>query len=115
MLLMVQLLVAPFAHVEAFPGSDAGCEGMTHAQSSAAADTASGDCAQMAPDADGDCHQDGHHCRTHAACSCPCVHTPALAAIRPVIICPTPPSAAVGTLAAPTFESPPFELLRPPK
>jgi hypothetical protein len=114
-LLIGQLLMAPFAHTEAMPAGDAGCAGMARDDAASAADKGAGDCAQMPADADGHCQRTGHHCRTHAACSCPCAHTPALATVRPLILEPTPSTEVACTLAAPTVDPPPFRLLRPPK
>lgn len=110
-LLIVQLLMAPFAHTQAMPAGDAGCAGMSQDDSPSAA----GDCAQMSTDADGHCQHSGHHCRTHAACSCPCAHTPALATVRPLILEPAPTAEVVGTLASAAVDPPLFRLLRPPK
>jgi hypothetical protein len=114
-LLIAQLLMAPFAHVEAFPSGHAGCAGMAQPHAPTAADSQAGDCAQMSVDADGHCRHHGHHCHSHAACSCPCAHTPALASTRSPILDPTPPDEVVSTLATPAFDPPLFKLLRPPK
>jgi hypothetical protein len=114
-LLIAQLLMAPFAHVEAFPSGDAGCAGMTQLHVPTAADSPTGDCAQMSVDGDGHCQHHGRHCHSHAACSCPCAHTPALASSRSLIVDPTPPDEVVSTLATPAVDPPLFELLRPPK
>jgi hypothetical protein len=114
-LLVLQLVMAPFTHAEAVPARDADCAGTAQAQGPAAMDTAASDCGQMTSDAAGNCHHDGHHGRTHALCSCPCAHTPALSAIGPVFPLSAPTSAAIGALAAPAFDPPLFKLLRPPK
>jgi len=111
----MQLVMAPFTNAETTPASNADCAGMAQAQGPTAMDTGASDCAQMAPDADGDCHHNAHHCRAHALCSCPCAHTPVLSAIRPLFLSSTPPSAVIGVLAAPAFDPPLFKLLRPPK
>jgi hypothetical protein len=111
MLLIAQLLMAPFAHTEAVPATDAGCAGMTQDDGPSAA----GDCGQLSTDADGHRKHSDHHCRSHAACSCPCVHTPALGTARPLILEPTPPVEVVSTLASLAIDPPLFELLRPPK
>src|SRR5512143_1591945 len=115
LLLIAQLMVAPFVHAEVSPTGDAGCAGMSHGGVQAGAELGASDCAQMAIDASGHCRQSGHHCRTHAACSCPCAHTPALATVRPLLLGPTPPSEVVIALPAPAIDPPPTELLRPPK
>jgi hypothetical protein len=114
-LLIAQLLMAPFTHAEAFPSGDDGCAAMAQSHAPAATGSPAGACAQMSTDADGHCQHHGHHCRTHAACSCPCAHTPALASVRPLILDPTPPDEVVSTLATPAFDPPLFKLLRPPK
>jgi len=91
LLVFFQLLVSPLAH--AMP-------------------TANDDCGSM----DQTMHMagDDHHCGTDAACSCPCAHTPALNSFRLLFAGPMPPEAVVSALAAPTFDSPLFDLLRPP-
>src|SRR5512140_1597875 len=114
-LLIVQLLMAPFAHVEAFPSGDAGCAGMAQPQAPAAAESQAAHCAQMSTDADGHCQHHGRHCHSHAACSCPCAHTPALATGRTLILEPTPAAEVVGVLATPAVDPPLSRLLRPPK
>jgi hypothetical protein len=114
-LLIGQLLMAPFAHAEAMPAGDAGCAGMAQDHAPSATDEGAGDCAQMSDDADGHCQHSSHHCRTHAACSCPCAHTPALATVRPLILEPAPGTEVAGALAAPAVDPPPCRLLRPPK
>jgi hypothetical protein len=114
-LLIMHLVMAPFTHAEAIPASDADCAGMAHVQGPTAMDAGASDCAQMASDADRDCRHNGHHCRAHALCSCPCAHTPVLSAMRPLFLPSTPPSAVIGVLAAPAFDPPLFKLLRPPK
>ena len=111
LLVVVQLLVGPFAHASPTADDECGLTGQTtHTSTSGMMDC--GDC----PDgqAPSDSSNSDHHCRTHAACTCPCAHTPALGAIRLVIVSPTPPEGAVSDLAAPTFDSPLFDFLRPP-
>jgi len=112
LLLVLQLLMAPFTHAEANRPGDVGCAGMTQ---NGAMSMDAGDCAQMAADAQCGGPQDGHHRHSHAACSCPCAHTPALGAVRLLILEPTPPVAAETLLATPAFDTPLFKLLRPPK
>ena len=111
LLIVVQLLVGPFAHAAPTADSDCGPTGhTTHTSTSGMTDC--GDC----PDgqAPSDSSNGDHHCRTHAACTCPCAHTPALGAIRLFVASPTPPESAVSDLAAPAFDSPLFDFLRPP-
>ena len=112
LLLVLQLLMAPFAHAEANPSGDADCAGM---RQDGATSMVAGDCAHMTADTNGCCQQDGHHCRSHAACSCPCAHTPALETVRVLLLEPTPPVAAEFVLVTPAFDTPLFRLLRPPK
>ena len=111
LLIVVQLLVGPFAHASPTADDECGLTGQTtHTTTSAMMDC--GDCPDgQAPldSPDGD-----HHCRTHAACTCSCVHMPALGAIRLMIASPTPPESAVGALAVSTFDRPLFDFLRPP-
>jgi hypothetical protein len=113
-LLIVQLLVAPFAHGEFTPAGEADCHGVSQEQAPSATDSGADDCSQMSAGDHGHCLPHGHHCRTHAACSCPCAHTPALSAIRPVILRLTLQAAVVSELTAPASDPPLFELLRPP-
>jgi hypothetical protein len=112
LLLVLQLLMAPFAHAEVNPSGDADCAGMTQ---DGATGMAAGDCAHMSVDTQGDCQQDGHRCHSHAACSCPCTHTPALGTLRVLLLEPSPPVAAEMALVTPAFDTPLFKLLRPPK
>jgi hypothetical protein len=112
LLLVFQLLVAPFSHAEVNSSSDADCPGM--AQDGAMSMDA-GDCTHMAADTEGGCRQDEHHCQSHAACSCPCAHTPVLGTVRSLVLDPTPPVAAESVLVTPALDTPPFKLLRPPK
>lgn|SRR5512141_2124927 len=114
-LLIVQLLMAPFAHTEAMAANDAGCAGMAQQEAPASAGRAVGDCGRMSTDAGGPCQHHGHHCHSHAACSCACAHTPALATVRPLILEPTPADEVVGVLATPSVDPPLSRLLRPPK
>ena len=113
-LLIAQLLMAPFAHAEPIPAGDADCPGMPQGQTPTSMDTGASDCSHMATDAAGHCPRSAHHCLTHAACSCPCAHTPALGTIRLLTLQPAPPVAADGILAAGTFDPPLFDFLRPP-
>ena len=112
LLLLLQLLMAPFTHAEAIPSGDVDCAGMSQ---DGATSMDAGDCAHMAADTEGGCQQDGHHCQSHAACSCPCAHTPALETVRSLVLDPGPTVAAESVLVTPPLDTPPFKLLRPPK
>jgi len=112
LLLVLQLLLAPFTHAEANASGDAGCAGTAQDD---AMSMGAGDCAHMTANKDGGCQQDGHSCHSHAACSCPCAHTPALGTVRFLVLEPTPPQAEEWVLVTPAFDSPLFRLLRPPK
>ena len=113
LLVLTQLLVSPLAHASATADDDCGATGQsTHATPSGMTDCR--DCPDGRAPAPSDSSNSDHHCRTHAVCTCPCAHTPALGAIRLFVASPTPPNGAVGNLAAPTFDSPLFDFLRPP-
>ena len=113
LLVLTQLLVSPFAHASPTADDDCGATGQTtHATTSGMTDC--GDCPDGQAPAPSDSSNSDHHCRTHAACTCPCAHTPALGAIRLVVASPTPPEGVVSDLAAPAFDSPLFDFLRPP-
>jgi hypothetical protein len=113
LLIVIQLVVGPFAHAAPNAGSDCGPTGQTtHTTTSGMTDC--GDCPDGQVPAPSDSSDSDRHCRTHAACTCPCVHTPALGAIRLFVASPTPPEGAVSDLASPTFDSPLFDFLRPP-
>jgi hypothetical protein len=113
LLVLFQLLVSPLAHAAPAADSDCAPTGQTtHKATSGMMDC--GDCPDGHAPAPSDASGGDHHCRTHAACTCPCAHTPALGAIRLFVASPTPPNSAVGNLAAPTFDSPLFDFLRPP-
>lgn len=112
LLLVLQLLMAPFTHAEAIPSGDVNCAGMTQ---DGAMSMDAGDCDHMTANAGRDCRQGGHHCKCRAACSCPCTHTPALGTVRFLVLDPSPPVAAEFVLATPAFDTPLFRLLRPPK
>ncbi len=111
LLVLTQLLVSPFAHASPTVDDDCAPTGQsTHATAGGMTDC--GNC----PDGQaltGSSHND-HHCRTHAACTSPCAHTPALGAMRLFVAGPTPPESAVSDLATPAFDSPLFDFLRPP-
>jgi len=113
LLVLTQLLVSPFAY--ASPTVDVAC-GPT-GQSAHATTSGMTDCCNcpdgQAPAPSDSSHGD-HHCRTHAACTFPCAHTPALSAIGLFVARPTPSAGAVSDLAAPAFDSPLFDFLRPP-
>jgi len=112
LLLILQLLMAPFTHAGVMPADDVDCAGMMQG---GAMSMGAGDCAHMTADTDGGCQPDGHRCHSHAACSCPCAHTPALDAVRFLVPEPTPPVAVASVLVTPAFDTPIFKLLRPPK
>ncbi len=112
LLVILQLVMGPFTHAEASASGDLGCAGMMQG---GAMNMGAGDCAHMTVGADGDCQQDGHHCQSHAACSCPCAHTPALGTLRVPPLEPTPPVAVDVVPVTPAFDTPLFKLLRPPK
>jgi hypothetical protein len=113
LLILVQLLVGPFAHAAPNADSDCGPTGQTtHTTTSGMTDF--GDCPDGQVPAPSDSSDSDHHCRTHAACTCSCAHTPALGTVRLIIASPTPPEGAVSDLASPTFDSPLFDFLRPP-
>jgi len=112
LLLVLQLLMAPFTHAGVKPSGDVDCPGMGQ---DVAMSMDAGDCAHMAADTEGGCRQDEHHCQSHAACSCPCAHTPPLETVRSLVLDPTPPVAAESVLVTPALDTPPFKLLRPPK
>lgn len=112
LLVVLQLLMAPFAHAAVNPFGDEACAGMAV---DGGMSMGAGDCAHMTADTDGCCQQDGQRCHGHAACSCPCAHTPALETVRVLLLEPTPPVAAEFVLVTPAFETPLFKLLRPPK
>jgi hypothetical protein len=113
LLVLTQLLVSPLAHASPTADEDCGATGQsTHATASVMTDC--GDCPDGQAPASSDSSNSDHHCRTHVACTCPCAHTPALGAIRLFVASPTPPESAVSDLAAPAFDSPLFDFLRPP-
>jgi hypothetical protein len=113
LLIVVQLLVGPLAN--AAPTTGGGCDPTgqtTHTTSKGMVDC--GDCPDGQAPASSNSSGGDHHCRNHAACTCSCVHMPALGAIRLMIASPTPPESAVGALAVSTFDRPLFDFLRPP-
>ena len=112
LLILVQLLVGPFAH--ALPAADdCGPTGQASHQAPGAMSDC-GDCPDgESPSPPGSAGSE-HHCRTHAACTFQCAQTPALGAIRLLIASPTPPEAVLTVLATPAFDSPLFDFLRPP-
>jgi hypothetical protein len=112
LLLVLQLLMAPFTHAEAVVSGNVDCAGMAQ---DGAMSMGAGDCAHMTAGADGDCQQDGKPCHGHALCSCPCAHTPALGTVRVLLLEPTPPVAVEFVPVTPAFDTPIFKLLRPPK
>jgi hypothetical protein len=112
LLLVLQLLMAPFTHAEVMPADAVDCADIMQG---GAMSMGTGDCAHMTADTDGGCQPDGHRCHSHAACSCPCAHTPALETARILLLEPAPPAAVVVVLVTPALDSPIFKLLRPPK
>ena len=112
LLVVRQLLVTPFTHAEVMPADDVDCADMMQG---GAMSMGAGDCAHMTVDTDDGCQQDSHRCHSHAACSCPCAHTPALETARVLLLEPTPPVAVDVVLVTPAFDTPLFKLLRPPK
>jgi hypothetical protein len=102
LLVFAQLLTGPLLHAAPLADEDCGPIGQT-------SHTAAGGLADS-----GDCPDGNQHCRTHAACTCPCAHTPALGSFRPVIASPTPPEGVSRVLAVPAFDPPLFDFLRPP-
>lgn len=113
LLVLAQLLTGPFAHAAPPTEEDCGPNGQTsHATTSGMMDC--GDCPDGQAPPSSDSSNGDHHCRIHAACSCPCAHTPALGAFRPVIASPTPPECVSRVLAVPAFDPPLFDFLRPP-
>lgn len=113
LLVLTRLVVSPFAHASPTADDDCGATGQsTHA--SANGMTNCGNCPDAQASAPtGSSHND-HHCRIHATCTSPCAHTPALGAIRLFVPSPTPPESMISDLAAPAFDSPLFDFLRPP-
>jgi hypothetical protein len=113
LLILVQLLVGPFAHALPTVDQDCGPAGQaSHQTPGAMCDC--GDCPDHeSPSSPGSAGGE-HHCRTHAACTSQCAHTPALGAIRLLIASPTPPEAVATVFAVPAFDSPLFDFLRPP-
>jgi len=115
LLVLTQLLVSPFAHASPTADDDCGPTGQTtHTTTTTSGTMDCGDCPDGQAPAPSDSSSTDHHCRTHAACLCPCAHTPALGAIRLFVPSPTPPESVVSDLAAPAFVSPLFDFLRPP-
>jgi len=113
LLLLFQLLLSPLSH--ATPAANDDCDSTGQATHMAGGGmTDCGDCPDEQVPTAPDSSTGDHHCRTHVACSCPCAHTPALGSIRLIIASPTPPESIAIVLAAPAFDSPLFDLLRPP-
>jgi len=114
-LLLAQLVAGPLTHAEPIMPIGGDC-GPVAAASHTATDAMAGcaDCPDERSSARSGSHPDGHHCRAHAACSCPCAHTPALAATRMLVLKPSAPDAVDGVLTAGTFDPPLFDFLRPP-
>lgn len=113
LLVLIQLLVSPFAHASPTANDDCSPTGQT-THTSTSGTMGCGDCQDGQAPAPSDSSDNDHHCRTHVACTCTCAHTPALGAIRLIIASPAPPEGAVSDLAAPAFDSPLFDFLRPP-
>ena len=114
-LLIAQLVSGPYTHAAAMTALQGDCDPVAAA---AYTDTnvraPCADCPDEQSPAPTASHTEQHHCRTHAACSCPCAQTPALGFARLLILRPVPPAAIEGVLAAGTFDPPLFDFLRPP-
>jgi len=111
-LLVLQLLMAPFTHAAMTVSDDVSCAGMSHG---GAMSMGADDCADMAAAMDHGSPPHGQSCHSHAACTCPCAHTPALGTVRVLLLEPTPPVAVEFVPVTPAFDTPLFKLLRPPK
>lgn len=114
-LLIVQAVAGPFTHAAPMLPTDMDCDHAVpaaHGGTDAIAGCA--ECPDMQLPAPKGSHAGEHHCATHAACSCPCAHTPALGVDRLVIMKPALPEAVDTVLAAGTLDPPLFDFLRPP-
>ena len=113
LLVFAQLLTGPFAHAAPPADEDCGPNGQTsHATTDGMTDCR--DCPDGQGASTSDSSSGEHHCRIHATCTSTCAHTPALGAIRLFVASPTLPERAVSDLAAPAFDSPLYDFLRPP-
>jgi hypothetical protein len=113
LLILLQLLAGPLAYAASTADSD--CEHTnqtTHTTTSGM--MGCGDCPDGRAPPSSDSSDGDSHCRNHVACTCSCAHTPALVAIQLFVASPTPPDGAISDSAAPTFDSPLFDFLRPP-
>jgi hypothetical protein len=113
LLVFVQLLPGPWLRAAPLADEDRGPIGQT-SHTAAVGPTDCGDCPDVEHAPSPGIPGGDHHCRTHAACACPCAHTPALDSFRPVIASPTPPEGISLVLAIPEFDLPLFDFLRPP-
>jgi hypothetical protein len=114
-LLIAQLVSGPYTHAAVMAAPQGDCDPVAaaaHTDTDVMARRA--DCPDEQPPASTASHTEQHHCRTHAACSCPCAQTPALGVVRLVIFRPVRPAAIEGVLAAGTFDPPVFDFFRPP-
>lgn len=115
-LVVIQLLVGAFAQAAPLAMSDAGCVGDWPAHPAADTRMQSGDHAQLPAGVHHGSNGAGqHHASTHAVCRCGCAQTPALGVSRSVVLSPALSGDVSGDLAAPAFDPPLFDLLRPPK
>ena len=112
LLVLVQLVVGPFAHASPLAVGGADCAGVASTQGSTHDHPIGHGALSVVEDASGG---DGSHsCRTHLACACPCAHTPALGVTRVVLQGCGSVAAVTGPLAGPAFDAPLFDFLRPP-
>lgn len=110
-LVVVHLLVGAFAEAAPMTG-DVDCTGGPSA--SAATETGAAGHSPIAAHSNHDSSGTSHHVRTHVVCRCGCAHTPALSAVRPLVVHLAPTLAVCGTLTAAAFDPPLFDFLRPP-
>jgi len=110
-LIVLQMVLGPVAH----PMTGAvGAVHCTHAAGSAAC--GGGDCGNCPSGSD---HAPGPHhghdgATSHARCSCPCAHTPALSIASFTLARPDVPVALACEPKGPAFSPPLFDFLRPP-
>jgi hypothetical protein len=103
-LLIVQLLLAPFADAAPVAMDDAHCVGT----STAMHDAMDSDSAPTTADT-------GHPCgMSDVDCRCHCAHSPALSVPRLASVVSPQPDAIPNTIVAANFDPPLFEVLRPP-
>ena len=112
-LVLFQLLVSPLSH--AAPAANDDCDSAhqtSHMAGGGVADCAG--CPDQRVPASSDSSTGDHHCRAHAACSCPCAHTPALDSMPLIVAGATPPESVASVPTTPVADSPLFDFLRPP-